>query len=630
MRNNLPSVQSSLCLAGPSKSNASERATSLRTSTLRICRCAPRFCIGRLPRLVASFDPGFTQPRRRHRAAGVAGVCAGRVRQVGAGQPVVRTHRTTECVAVARPDHRPSALVLDPPHRRRPPSVPRRTRGDLTDGIGRPDAGRRGLDGRAVQRTRRTRRTDRRSSSTTTTASIEPRVHRFVADLLRHPPLAVHLVIVSREEPPLPIGTLRAQGRLNELRGADLAFSADEFSRFMKQELPRPLTPQQIDRLSCLDRRMARRRPTGRRGDETQRQRRRGGRRVPRPSSPGVSHRRPGRPRAARGPPTPLRRLALRPLLCCRLCDAAASNRPTIRSEPTMTGAEFIDWLRQHNLFVVQLDPTGDWYRFHHLFARLLANWRASNPQRRILRGDDPPGRSRRVLRARDARRRYRTAASRRRPRRDRQARRRARPTTHRGGTVGRTRTPRVTHPRRRPEQRSRPAAAQACVVGENESRYVQLNAILDRVEHLLEPTPTSDRRSDGCEVRSPCYAACTRSSSASDFEGAIADARTARRLLEDHPGRRLTLAYILEVTALAGAGRSEEAHRLADTLVGDPRFAVRSSIRCRRRGLFLGWLEGDLESEERYAAQLLSTAEHERRRTSTPLAHLLPGDVCL
>ena len=77
----------------------------------------------------------------------------------------------------------------------------------------------------------------------------EPRVHRFVADLLRHPPLAVHLVIVSREEPPLPIGTLRAQGRLNELRMADLAFSVDEVGSFMDHELGRSLTPQQIDQL---------------------------------------------------------------------------------------------------------------------------------------------------------------------------------------------------------------------------------------------------------------------------------------------------------------------------------------------------------------------------------------------
>ena len=58
-------------------------------------------------------------------------------------------------------------------------------------------------------------------------------VHELLGQLLEHPPLPLRLVIVTRRDPPLPLGTLRARGQLTELRLQDLRFSAPETAELL-------------------------------------------------------------------------------------------------------------------------------------------------------------------------------------------------------------------------------------------------------------------------------------------------------------------------------------------------------------------------------------------------------------
>ena len=74
----------------------------------------------------------------------------------------------------------------------------------------------------------------------------EPRIHSFISNLVRHPPQKVHLVVISREEPPPPFGTLRAHGHLSELRMAELAFTEGEFTEFLGREVPQTLASSQV------------------------------------------------------------------------------------------------------------------------------------------------------------------------------------------------------------------------------------------------------------------------------------------------------------------------------------------------------------------------------------------------
>ena len=78
-------------------------------------------------------------------------------------------------------------------------------------------------------------------------------VHPAMAFLLEHHPPQMHLVILTRQDPLLPLARLRARGQIVELRAADLRFSADEAAAFLKHALGEPkgagLSPGQIERL---------------------------------------------------------------------------------------------------------------------------------------------------------------------------------------------------------------------------------------------------------------------------------------------------------------------------------------------------------------------------------------------
>ena len=53
--------------------------------------------------------------------------------------------------------------------------------------------------------------------------------------LLEHLPPQMHLVITTREDPPLPLSRLRVRGLLTELRVADLRFTVEETAVFLNK-----------------------------------------------------------------------------------------------------------------------------------------------------------------------------------------------------------------------------------------------------------------------------------------------------------------------------------------------------------------------------------------------------------
>lgn len=67
-------------------------------------------------------------------------------------------------------------------------------------------------------------------------------VHAIVRELLLHPPLALHLVLASRQDPPLPIAGLRARGLATEVRAEVLRFTAGETAEFLRRVLDVPVT----------------------------------------------------------------------------------------------------------------------------------------------------------------------------------------------------------------------------------------------------------------------------------------------------------------------------------------------------------------------------------------------------
>jgi LuxR family maltose regulon positive regulatory protein len=77
-------------------------------------------------------------------------------------------------------------------------------------------------------------------------------IHETIAFLLQHLPAALHLVLIARSQPALPLGILRARDELVEFEVADLRFSAAETGAFLQQaagvELPAALVEQLQER----------------------------------------------------------------------------------------------------------------------------------------------------------------------------------------------------------------------------------------------------------------------------------------------------------------------------------------------------------------------------------------------
>lgn len=75
-------------------------------------------------------------------------------------------------------------------------------------------------------------------------------IHHTVAFLVDHLPQQIHLILLSRADPPLPLASLRAGGKLVEIRSAELSFSPAEAEIFLNQEMRLGLSPESIRALS--------------------------------------------------------------------------------------------------------------------------------------------------------------------------------------------------------------------------------------------------------------------------------------------------------------------------------------------------------------------------------------------
>ena len=71
-------------------------------------------------------------------------------------------------------------------------------------------------------------------------------VDQALTFLLEHLPPRMHLVIITREDPSLPLARLRARGQLTEIRVADLRFTISEAAGFLNQAMGLELSEEDI------------------------------------------------------------------------------------------------------------------------------------------------------------------------------------------------------------------------------------------------------------------------------------------------------------------------------------------------------------------------------------------------
>ncbi len=70
-------------------------------------------------------------------------------------------------------------------------------------------------------------------------------IHHALCFLLEHLPPCLHLVLATREDPPLPLARLRGRDDLLELRAADLRFTDEETASYLVEVMGLPLSAEQ-------------------------------------------------------------------------------------------------------------------------------------------------------------------------------------------------------------------------------------------------------------------------------------------------------------------------------------------------------------------------------------------------
>lgn len=80
----------------------------------------------------------------------------------------------------------------------------------------------------------------------------EPHIHASLAFLLTHLPETLHVVLLTRTEPPLPLAHLRVAGTLREFGTQDLRLTRQETRAFLVSELVQEPTPEVVNRLEEL------------------------------------------------------------------------------------------------------------------------------------------------------------------------------------------------------------------------------------------------------------------------------------------------------------------------------------------------------------------------------------------
>jgi len=192
-------------------------------------------------------------------------------------------------------------------------------------------------------------------------------VQQVMRQLLRYLPSGLHLVILTRSDPPLHLGRLRLAQEITELRAGDLRFTAAETEHFFKRQLNRALNDETLTLLH---------------------ERAEGWITALQLASIALQHQDPDTfLEEFRGSnrllvrylveevlaqlPEPMRQFLLRTALVSRFCAPLADTLladclPQGGSQALLAQAE------AQNLFVIALDQTGEWMRYHDLFRDFL------------------------------------------------------------------------------------------------------------------------------------------------------------------------------------------------------------------------------------------------------------------
>lgn len=200
----------------------------------------------------------------------------------------------------------------------------------------------------------------------------DEKIHSLINSLLQYPPENMLVCIITRKDPPIKIGSLRAYDRMNEIRTKDLSFNTEEINALYKNMLGlnidedvsnillertegwvtglrlTALSVNSLDELKTLLKKM-----------------RLDNRLVTEYLIEEVLNMQPEKFQKY------LIKTSILDKFCAELIEEMDVTKDTGKIDQ-ISGEEFIEWLENTNLFVISIDNEHRWFRYHHEFQRLL------------------------------------------------------------------------------------------------------------------------------------------------------------------------------------------------------------------------------------------------------------------
>ncbi len=213
----------------------------------------------------------------------------------------------------------------------------------------------------------------------------DDRIHEGMAWFIEHLPTTLRIVMTSRAEPPLRVGTLRARAQLNEIDAGELRFSLSEAEAMLNDVHGLDLTHDAVKRLhdrtegwaaglylAVLSMR-ARENASGFLESFAGSDRRV----VDYLAAEVLDERREAELEF-------LLHTSVLDRFCAALCDAVAGARDS---------RAMLDRIERVNYFLIPLDSKHQWYRYHHLFGELLRHELERREPQRLAELHDRAGR---------------------------------------------------------------------------------------------------------------------------------------------------------------------------------------------------------------------------------------------
>jgi LuxR family maltose regulon positive regulatory protein len=203
-------------------------------------------------------------------------------------------------------------------------------------------------------------------------------IHRIITYLLDHLPANLHLVLITRAEPALPLARLRARGQMVEIRTNDLRFTDEEVAEFLNRSMKLGLDNEKVALLSARTEGwiagllMAAVSMSSRDDVDTFINDFTGSNRyIMDYLVEEVLQQQPDHIQQFLHYTCPLERL------CGELCSEVMAEVYEVTGAPGTeltlpTSTNILSSLERANLFIVPLDERQEWYRYHRLFADLL------------------------------------------------------------------------------------------------------------------------------------------------------------------------------------------------------------------------------------------------------------------